>query len=197
MPARLGEGARVDHCDEDCSCANVRADNGVDTASTLPRRQRRYKQAGCRFIWAVVRNLRDDAMNMSHVTPFLDGMHARDATALAEHLSEEIVLNSPFVTAPFVGREPIMGVLRVPLSGVDEFASTAVITGEKRAAVVLCIRAGDVEVTGIDDMTVDDDGLITSMSVQWRPLEQIVAIQRKLAPLIGVPALKLVEVGAA
>jgi hypothetical protein len=51
-------------------------------------------------------------------------------------------------------------------------------------------------VTGVDDMTVDDDGLITSMSVQWSPLEQIVAIQQKLAPLIGVPALKLVEVGA-
>ena len=136
-------------------------------------------------------------MNMNHLTPFLDGMHARDATGLAEHLSDDIVLNSPFVAAPFVGREAVMGMLRVLLSGVDEFASTAVIAGEKRAAIVLRIRAGDAEVTGVDDMTIDDDGLIASMSVQWRPLEQIVALQQKLAPLIGAPALKLVEVGAA
>jgi hypothetical protein len=136
-------------------------------------------------------------MNMNHVTPFLDGMHARDATSLGEHLSHDIVLNSPFVATPFVGKDAVVGVLRVLLSGVDEFATTAIIAGEHRAAIVLRIRVGDAEVSGVDDMTVGDDGLITSMTVQWRPLEQIVAIQQKLAPLIGVPALKLVELDAA
>jgi hypothetical protein len=81
----------------------------------------------------------------------------------------------------------------VLLSAVDEFETTAVITGEKRAVVMLRIRVGDAEVTGVDDLEIDNDGLITSMSVQWRPLDQIVAIQQKLAPLVGVPALQLVE----
>ena len=55
------------------------------------------------------------------------------------------------------------------------------------------IGAGDVEVTGVDDMEVDEDGRISGMSVQWRPLANVVAIQQRLAPLLSVPAFELVE----
>ncbi len=72
-------------------------------------------------------------------------------------------------------------------------ARGAAIAEQKRAAVLLRIRLGDAEVSGIDDVRIGDDGRITSMTVHWRPLEEIVAIQQKLAPLVGVPALQLVE----
>ena len=58
------------------------------------------------------------------------------------------------------------------------------------SSVMLRIRLGDAEVTGVDDMAINDDGLIISMSVHWRPLDQIVAIQQKLAPLIDLPPLR-------
>lgn len=132
-------------------------------------------------------------MNMIHLQPFLDAMHAKDAARLGEHLSADVVLNSPFVTAPFAGRDAVVGVLTVLLSGVDDFTTTAIIADTSRAAIILRIRAGDTEVTGVDDLTINAAGLIDSMSVQWRPLEAIVAMQRKLAPLIGIPALELVE----
>lgn len=132
-------------------------------------------------------------MEMKHVTPFLDGMHARVPDDLGRHLGDDVVLNSPFVSAPFVGRDAVMKVLRVLLSAVDEFETTAVIAGDNRAAVMLRIRAGEAEVTGVDDMVVGTDGRITSMTIQWRPLHQVVQIQQKLAPLIGVAALRLVE----
>jgi hypothetical protein len=136
-------------------------------------------------------------MNMEHLTPYLEGMDARRPDLLAEHMSEAVVIKSPFLSTPFVGKAVAMGVLSVLLTTVDEFETTAVITGDKRAAVMLRIRLGDAEVTGIDDMEIDDDGLITSMTVHWRPLDQIVAIPQKLAPLVGVPALQLVERDAA
>lgn len=132
-------------------------------------------------------------MNMEHVTPYLEGMDARKPELLGDHMSEDIVLKSPFLATPLVGKTAALGVLGALLSAVDEFETTAVITGDKRAAVMLRIRLGDAEVTGVDDMEIGDDGLITSMTVQWRPLDQIVAIQQKLAPLFGVPALQLVE----
>ena len=132
-------------------------------------------------------------MNMNHVQPFLDAMDSKQFDALEQHLSPEVTLRSPFVADAFVGREPVVKVLRVLLSAVDEFKTTAVIADASRAAVVLRIRAGETEVTGVDDMTIEADGLIDSMSVQWRPLAAVVAIQQRLAPLIGVPALELVE----
>lgn len=132
-------------------------------------------------------------MNMDHVTPYLAAMDARKPELLGDHLSEHVVLKSPFLAAPFLGKMAALEVLSVLLSAVDEFETTAVIVGDNRAAVMLRIRLGEAEVTGIDDMEIGDDGRITSMTVHWRPLDQIVAIQQKLAPLVGVPALQLVE----
>ncbi len=88
----------------------------------------------------------------------------------------------------------MVNVLRLLLTNVDEFATTAVISGGQRAAVMLRIRVGDVEVTGVDDMSINEEGLITRISVQWRPLANIVAMQQKLAPVIGVAPLQLVPV---
>lgn len=135
-------------------------------------------------------------MDLNHVQPFLDGMDARRPDDLGQHLSDDVILYSPFVPEPFIGRDAVVKVLSVLLSAVDEFTTTAVIAGDTRAAVMLRIRAGESEVTGVDDMSIGDDGRIRSMSVQWRPLASVVAIQQKLAPLIGVAALKLVELTA-
>ena len=107
-------------------------------------------------------------------------------------MSDDVVLDSPFVSTS-VGREAVTKLLRTLLSAVDEFETTAVIAGEDRAAVMLRIRAGDAEVTGVDDMTVGADGLIASMTIRWRPLHQIVALQQKLAPLVGISPFRVVE----
>ncbi|WP_431015337.1 nuclear transport factor 2 family protein [Bradyrhizobium pachyrhizi] len=132
-------------------------------------------------------------MMMNHVSPFLDGMHSRNPDSLGEHLAENVVLESPIFPEPFVGKEAALGVLKVLLSGIDQFEATNIIAGESRAAIMLRIRAGDAEVTGVDDLSVDTDGRIVRMSIQWRPLEQIVAIQQRLAPLVGAPKLRLVQ----
>lgn len=76
----------------------------------------------------------------------------------------------------------MLKVLGTLLSDVDEFETTAVIAEKQRASVMLRVRVGDVEATGVADMAVDDKGLVARISVQWHPLEKIVAIQQKLPP---------------
>lgn len=132
-------------------------------------------------------------MDMKHVQPFIDGLDAGRIEVIGRHLGDDVVLHSPLVREPFVGRDAVVRVLGVLRAAVDEFATTAVIVGDDRAAIVLCIRAGGAEVTGINDVSVGADGRIVRMSAQWRPLADVVAIQQRLAPLIGVPALELVE----
>ena len=132
-------------------------------------------------------------MNMIHLQPFLEAMDANRPDDLSQHLSGDVVIKSPFVSEAFVGREAVTNVLRALLFGIDQFETTGLVADGDRAAVFLRIQAGDTEVTGVDDLTVDTGGFIKSMSVQWRPLAAVVAMQGKLAPYFGIPALKLVE----
>ena len=129
---------------------------------------------------------------MTHIKPLKEAMDARAVDQLGDHLSDKMVLNSPFLPDPFTGKEAALRVLKLLLSTVDEFQSTGVIADEGQAAVSLRIRSGDAEVTGVNLITVDAAGLVDSMTIQWRPLAGIVAIQQKIAPLVGMPALELV-----
>lgn len=131
-------------------------------------------------------------MDMRHVQPFLDAMDAGRVDALGEHLDADVVLLSPLLPDPVSGRAAVLKLLNALHSAIDSFTTDEVITGDNRAAVMLRIRAGNIEATGVDDLRIGPDGLITSMSVQWRPLASIVAIQNRIAPLVGAPALALV-----
>lgn len=56
----------------------------------------------------------------------------------------------------------------------------------------LRIKIDDIEIDGVDVTYLDEDGLIDSMTVAWRPLPAVVAMQNRIAPRLGLPALKLV-----
>ncbi len=131
-------------------------------------------------------------MDKTHLQPFLDAMHAKNPTALAAHMSDDVTLRSPILPDPVVGKGPVGDLLAALLGIVDDFTVTDVIEADTHAAVFVTIRAADARVTGIDDMHVDQDGLVSAMTIQWRPLGQIVAMQQLLAPLIGAPVMKLV-----
>ncbi len=131
-------------------------------------------------------------MDMTHLKPFLDGMHGGDADALADHMSEDVVLNSPILAEPVRGKSAVAGVLAALLHVADSFEVRSIVAAEGRAAVFVAIRAGDVVVEGVDDMHVDRDGLVSSMTIQWRPLPAVVAMQQLIAPVIGAPVMKLV-----
>ena len=132
-------------------------------------------------------------MNMTHLQPFLDAMHAGDFEAAADHMSDGVLLRSPILVEPFVGRDAVRRLLAVLLQAADSFEVTDMVTADTRALVFVTIRSGDVVVDGIDDMRVNADGLVSSMTVQWRPLPAIVAMQRRIAPFAGLPLLELVQ----
>ena len=120
-------------------------------------------------------------------------MQRRDKDGLEAHLADDVVVRSPIVVDPFESKEKALAVLVALLSVITECKVTDTIIGDTHAAVILALTVGDVQAQGVDYVHVDDQGLIDSMTIQWRPLPAIVAIQQKLAPVIGVPPLRLVE----
>ena len=132
-------------------------------------------------------------MDMTHLTPFLDAMHRGDAAGLSAHMSQDVVLRSPILAAPVQGKAAVNQVLKMLLQVADRFVVTDLVAAESHAVVFVTITAGDVRVEGVDDMHVGSGGLVTGMTIQWRPLAAIVAMQQRLAPMLGVPALTLIS----
>ena len=133
-------------------------------------------------------------MDMTHLEPFLDAMHRGDVAGLSAHMSQDVVLRSPILAEPIYGKAAINQLLNLLLQVVDTFEVTDLVAAETHAAVFVTVTGGDVTVEGVDDMHVNSDGLVSSMTIQWRPLPAIVAMQQRLAPLLGVPALTLVPI---
>jgi hypothetical protein len=127
------------------------------------------------------------------LTALLEALHAHDAERAAESLADDIVLKSPIFAEPFIGRDQAKGVIGHLLNAVDDFESTEIIGGNGKFAVLLKLKVGDTEVEGVDIVSVNDEGKVDSMTVQWRPLPAIVAVQNRLAPAVGVPVLTLTE----
>ncbi len=130
-------------------------------------------------------------MDKTHLQPFLDAMHAKDAMALGPHMSDDVTLRSPILPDPVSGKDAVGELLAALLAVVDDFTVTDMIEADSHAAVFVTIHAGDAHVDGVDDMHIDSEGLVSSMTIQWRPLAQVVAMQQKLAAKVGFPAVQL------
>ena len=131
-------------------------------------------------------------MDKTHLQPFLQAMHDRNAAAIDAHMSDIVLLRSPILPDPVTGRAQVGALLAALLGVVADFTVTDMIEADTHAAVFVSITAGDIKVTGIDDMHVDAQGLVSAMTIQWRPLVAVVAMQQKLAAAVGFPAMRLV-----
>jgi len=131
-------------------------------------------------------------MNLDKLHTFLDAMHRKDIQALAPYMTDDVLIRSPIVPEPFRGKTQVQAVLGHLLAVVDTFEVRELLRGDENVAVFLRMRMGDVEIDGVDVTHLDDNGLIDSMTVMWRPLPAVVAVQARIAPRLGLAALKLV-----
>jgi hypothetical protein len=122
---------------------------------------------------------------------FLDGMHTADTDAIARHLAENVVLNSPFLAEPITGREAVANVLQTVSKLADDLTVQEVLSGENHHAAFFRLQIEDTVVDGMDYARLDADNKIAELSVLWRPLPSIVEMQGHIAPVVGVPALEL------
>lgn len=131
-------------------------------------------------------------MNTTHFRPFLAAMERGDATALRDHLSDQIVLRSPIRPDPVEGKAAVLKLLETLVEIADRFEVTDILEGTDHAAVFVRIQAGEVITEGVHDVHVDGKGLLRGMTQQWRPLPSVVAMQQRMTTVLGLQPLKLV-----
>ena len=129
-----------------------------------------------------------------HLSPFLEAMHEGDIARASEHLSETVELNSPILPTPFEGRASVVAVLTELLSTIDAFEPRMMMRDGADVIAVLTIRFEEHVIDAFDHVRLGEDGRIETMTIAWRPLPAVVAVQQRLVPKLGGKAMRLVPI---
>jgi len=135
-------------------------------------------------------------INPDHLEAFLQCMRTGDIQGALHHVADTIVLRSPIVPTPFEGKDAFGRVITQLMDTLDVFQPRLLMCDGADAVAVLTIRLEDHVIDAFDHIRLSEDGLVESMTVAWRPLPAVVAVQQKLVPKLGGEALKLVPLEA-
>lgn len=99
------------------------------------------------------------------------GFDAVEAT-----LAEDVVFTSPVAFKPYAGKAITAAILRGVGRVFEDFHYVREINDPPHSALVFETRVGDVSLNGCDFITVNDDGLISELTVMVRPLKAAQAL---------------------
>ncbi|MFZ3334065.1 MAG: nuclear transport factor 2 family protein [Candidatus Acidiferrales bacterium] len=119
-------------------------------------------------------------MNLTHVNAFTAAMARKDLEAMLTHMTDDIVLNTPLVAEPVKGKAAIRPVVTALLAVVDKFDFRETLQGPEHVSEFFKITVGSLKLDAMDFWRLNKDGLIQEMTVLWRPLPAIAAVQQKL-----------------
>jgi ketosteroid isomerase-like protein len=112
--------------------------------------------------------------------PFRDAFVARDLDAMRAQLNPDVVLNSPIVSTPFVGREAVLELFEVILETLEDVRYTVDMTDGDLHFLSWHTRIGATEMQGADILRLDEEGRIVEFTVFFRPLKGITVLASAL-----------------
>ena len=107
---------------------------------------------------------------------FRTAVEAKDLDAMEAALAPDVVFRSPAVYKPYEGREATMGLLRLVTTVFEDFAYTDEVESGSSACLVFKARVGDRELQGIDYVRMNEEGLVSELTVLIRPLSGLNAV---------------------
>ncbi|MDQ3982442.1 MAG: nuclear transport factor 2 family protein [Actinomycetota bacterium] len=117
---------------------------------------------------------------MTH--PYRRLWETRDIGALRDALTEDVVLRSPLIVAPFEGRAAAIELFEVLVGALEEFEIAAELRGDEGDVFWWRAAAGGREIEGVDLIRMEG-GKIAEIRVLVRPLIGL----GTLAAVIGPP----------
>jgi hypothetical protein len=128
---------------------------------------------------------------MAPETAFERAVRARDADAITAALAPDVRFRSPVVFRPYEGREAVSLVLRAVTEVFGEFEYVQRLeAADGSIALIFRAKVGDRELDGLDLLRIDDEGLVSELTVMVRPMSGVQALATAMAEQLermGVP----------
>jgi hypothetical protein len=119
-----------------------------------------------------------------------DVVRSRDAAGLPALIAEDAVFRSPAVHTPQEGRDTVVGYLTAAFTVLGpELTYEREWLAEHSAVLQFRTRVGDLDVSGVDIITWDDDGQIVDFTVMIRPVKALNAVIEHM----GAELLRMLE----
>jgi hypothetical protein len=125
-------------------------------------------------------------MKLTHIHAFTAAMQRKDLDAMLVHMSDDVRLLTPLVSESFQGKTAIRPVVESLLAVVDSFEFLELMEGPQHVSEFFKVTVGSLVLDGMDYWRLNEEGLIQEMTVLWRPLPAIVAVQDQLNATSGL-----------
>ena len=119
-------------------------------------------------------------MNLTHIHAFTAALQRKDLDGMLTHMSDDVRLLTPLVSEAFQGKASISPVVEALLAVVDSFEFLELMEGPQHVSEFFKVTVGSLVLDGMDYWRLNEEGLIQEMTVLWRPLPAIVAVQNQL-----------------
>jgi hypothetical protein len=120
---------------------------------------------------------------------FLDRWHRivaeKDPVALHDALAEGVTLGAPPYWNELAGRPMVHHLLGLIVQTIEGFSYGREWIAGRELALEFRGRVGDLELQGVDLITLDDDGRIAKLDVPMRPMNAVAALRDRIAPRIA------------
>jgi ketosteroid isomerase-like protein len=112
--------------------------------------------------------------------PFRETFMERDFAAMRELLHPDVVLNSPVLSTPFVGREAVLELFEVITETLEDVRYAVDMRDGDVIFYSWHARVRGVEMQGADILRLGDGGRIVEFTVFFRPLKAITVLASAL-----------------
>jgi hypothetical protein len=117
---------------------------------------------------------------------FLERWHRivaeKDVAALADVLADDVTLGPPPYWEKFEGVELVQHLLGIIVNTIDDFTYRREWIAGSERALEFTGRVDDLELQGVDLISLDGDNRLKSIEVAMRPANAVQALQQRVAP---------------
>ncbi len=113
--------------------------------------------------------------------PLRTAIERNDIDAVAALLASDVEFRSPAVYKPYVGKETVLGLLRIVSAIFEDFRYTDEWRDGRTTILQFETRVGERELQGVDILEEGEDGLVERFTVMIRPLSGLQTLAATIA----------------
>jgi hypothetical protein len=124
---------------------------------------------------------------MAEQHPFRTAAEAKDVALMRVTLRDDVELHSPVLFRGFEGIEAVGAILGHVAEVLEDLRYVDEAAGPDGTVVLrFTARVGELELEGVDYLTLDEDGAVADLTVFMRPISALTEFNARMAERLGV-----------